>query len=82
MCLIVAVTVWTVNLNREWNVKNAIVVDQAVPVKLAPDPTSGDAFVIHEGLKVRELDHVGQWVNIKLQDGKEGWAMQDELGAI
>ena len=80
--LIMTAAIWIVNLNREWHVKDAVVIDEAVPVKLAPDSTSGDAFVIHEGLKVRELDNVGKWVNIRLQDGKEGWALRDELGAI
>jgi len=80
--LIMTVALWIVDLNREWHVKNAIVIDQTVPVKLSPDSTSGDAFVIHEGLKVNVVDHVGRWVNIRLQDGKEGWTLQDELGSI
>lgn len=80
--LIITATIWIVKLNRDWNVKNAIVINAAVPVKLAPDSTSNDAFVIHEGLKVKELDQVGKWIDIRLQDGKEGWVPKDELGTI
>lgn len=71
-----------VNLNRHLNIKNAIVIQQTATVKLAPDPTSNDAFIIHEGLKIRELDHVEDWIKIRLQDGKEGWIKQSEIGTI
>lgn len=80
--LIVTATLWIVSLNRELTVKNAIVVEPTAAVKLAPDATSNDAFVIHEGLKVRELDRVESWVKIRLQDGKEGWIEQNEIGTI
>ncbi|MGO9481416.1 MAG: tetratricopeptide repeat protein [Candidatus Kryptoniota bacterium] len=80
--LIITASIWLVNLNREWNVKSAVILDPAVTVKLAPDSTSSDAFIIHEGLKVRELDHVDRWVKIRLQDGKEGWLLKDEVGTI
>ena len=80
--LIITTSIWIVNLNRQWHIKNAIVVDAAASVKLAPDSTSSDAFIIHEGLKVRELDQVGKWIKIRLQDGKEGWIPQDEVGMI
>ncbi len=82
LLLIITAVFLLVNLNRRLNVKQAIVVQPVAVVKLAPDPTSNDAFIIHEGLKVREEDHVDNWVKIRLQDGKEGWIQQDEIGAI
>ncbi len=80
--LIITAAIWIVSLNREFTVKNAVVLEPTAAVKLAPDSTSNDAFVIHEGLKVRELDRVESWVKIRLQDGKEGWIQQNEIGAI
>lgn len=80
--LVITTALWIVSLNREFTVKNAIVVEPAAAVKLSPDSTSNDAFVIHEGLKVRELDRVESWVKIRLQDGKEGWIEQNEIGTI
>ncbi len=80
--LIVSGSLWVVNLNRDANVKNGIVIEPTATVKLAPDSTSNDAFVIHEGSKVRALDKVEDWVKIRLQDGKEGWIKQDEVGMI
>lgn len=80
--LIVTVSLLTVKLNRDINVKSAIVVEPTATVKLSPDPTSNDAFIIHEGLKVRELNSVGDWVDIRLQDGKEGWIQRSDIATI
>jgi hypothetical protein len=82
LLLIIAVIPLIVNLNREMNIKSGIMIEPSTTVKLAPDKTSNDAFIVHEGLKVRELDQVENWVKIRLQDGKEGWVPQNEIGAI
>jgi len=82
LILIVVGTLWIVNVNRQMNVKEAVIVDPTVAVKLSPDSTSNDAFIIHEGLKVRETNSVGDWIEIRLQDGKEGWIRQIDAGAI
>ncbi len=80
--LVIAASLLTVKLNREANVRSAIVLEQAATVKLSPDPTSNDAFIIHEGLKVRELNQIGDWIEIRLQDGKEGWIQQSDIATI
>ena len=80
--LIVVGVVWGVNVNRTMTVKDAVVTAPTATVKLSPDPSSNDAFVVHEGLKVRELDKVDTWIRIRLQDGKQGWIQQDEIGTI
>ncbi len=80
--LIVTSIFLIINLNRELNVKNAIVIQPTATVKLSPDPSSNDAFIVHEGLKVTELDKVESWIKIRLQDGKEGWIQQNEIGTI
>ena len=82
LLLILAAIPLIINLNRELNVKSGIIVESSATVKLAPDQTSSDAFIVHEGLKVRELDQVENWIKIKLQDGKEGWIPQSEIGTI
>lgn len=51
----------------------AIITAHTVTAKSSPDPKSIDAFVIHEGLKVKVTDSVGDWVKIVLPDGKVGW---------
>jgi len=41
--------------------------------KSAPDASATDAFMIHEGIKFHLMDQVGDWVKIRLADGKVGW---------
>ena len=51
----------------------AVLQQQIVTVKNSPDDSSSDAFVLHGGVKVQIVDRVGQWVKIRLADGKVGW---------
>ena len=71
--LLVVVVLLVIRVNREVNVKNGIIIEQAVNVKLSPDEQSSDAFIVHEGLKVKLEDEVNDWIKIRLQDGKIGW---------
>jgi len=71
-----------IKLNRRLNVRNAIVITNVVTVKLSPDEKSNDAFVIHEGLKVKLEDKVDNWVKIRLHDGKVGWITKNNVGII
>ncbi len=60
----------------------AIVTSNVVTVKSSPDPQSVDAFVIHEGLKVKMGDRIGEWAKVTLADGKVGWIRQHEVERI
>lgn len=60
----------------------AIVTSNVVTVKSSPDPQSVDAFVIHEGLKVKMGDRIGEWTKVTLADGKVGWLRFHELERI
>jgi hypothetical protein len=51
----------------------AVVVALITTVKNSPDAHSSDAFVLHAGVKVRVIDSVNDWVQIRLADGKVGW---------
>ena len=61
----------------------AIVMAPVVSVKSSPsEGSSKDLFVIHEGTKVTILDEVGEWKNISLADGRQGWIVSDNLEVI
>lgn len=61
---------------------DAIVTALTTTAKTSPDAKSVDAFVIHEGLKVRLSDGVGGWVKIILPDGKVGWIRTEDCERI
>lgn len=60
----------------------AIVMTPSVTVKGAPDNSGTDLFVIHEGLKVRVIGDLGDWLNIRLEDGNEGWVVKKDVEKI
>lgn len=80
--LAVSFSISAIKYNREFNIKNGIVVQQSATAKLSPDPDSKDAFVIHEGLKVKVEDKVDDYYRIRLKDGKIGWLPQNDLDMI
>ncbi len=61
---------------------DAIVTAAVVTAKTSPDTQSVDAFVVHEGLKVKLSDSVGEWVKITLADGKVGWVRAQDCERI
>ncbi|MGD0036990.1 MAG: tetratricopeptide repeat protein [Bacteroidota bacterium] len=60
----------------------AIIIAQTVTAKSSPDVKAVDAFVIHEGVKVKLTDAVSEWVKVTLADGKIGWILIDQCERI
>lgn len=50
-----------------------IVFDPSVTVKSSPSDGSIDLFVIHEGTKVKIKDQVGDWYEVRIASGSQGW---------
>lgn len=61
----------------------AIIMKPVVTVKSSPSAeASKDLFILHEGTKVRILDSVGEWKNISLADGRQGWLTSGTIEVI
>jgi hypothetical protein len=82
----VSVALWATMIGiqsfRETSQDKAVIIAQIVTAKSSPDSKSVDAFVIHEGLKAKITDAVGNWVKITLADGKVGWILTDQCERI
>ena len=50
--------------------------------KSSPSESGTDLFVLHEGTKVYLMDRVGEWSEIRLEDGNRGWIPTDKLEII
>ena len=63
---------------------SAIVMRPVSSVKSSPSGGNAakDLFVLHEGTKVRILDNVGDWCNIELSDGRQGWIPTKDIEII
>lgn len=72
-----------VQKNDYMNTDDAIVMRPVISVKSSPSSgSSQDLFILHEGTKIRIIDEVGEWNNIELADGRQGWLKSDEIETI
>mgnify|MGYP001203467301 CR=1 FL=1 len=55
------------------NKKEAIIFSSAIVVYSAPTENSTNLFSLHAGTKVELIDQIGEWFNIKLINGNNGW---------
>ena len=62
---------------------DAVVMRPVVSVKSSPsDADTKNLFILHEGTGVELLDSVGEWCNVRLSDGREGWLKREEIDTI
>lgn len=61
----------------------AVIVAPVSSAKSSPSADSSkDLFVLHEGTKVRIIDAIGEWKNISLTDGRQGWIRETDMEVI
>ncbi len=60
----------------------AIVLSTAAVVKASPERAGKDLFILHEGTKVEVLDTFGEWSEIRIADGNEGWIRSSSIEII
>ncbi|MCI1639753.1 MAG: BatD family protein [Bacteroidales bacterium] len=69
--------------NEYTKVDSAIVMSPVSSVKSSPSSESSkDLFVLHEGTKLKIIDELGEWNNIELADGRQGWIKKDNIEII
>ena len=74
-------SVWQRNVYRRAD--SAVVMKPVSSVKSSPsEESSKDLFLLHEGTEVDVLDSVGNWVNISLSDGRQGWILAGDIEII
>lgn len=60
----------------------AIIFSPKVDVKSSPTDDGINVFILHEGSKVRILKEAGEWYNIRIASGSEGWIHQSNCQRI
>lgn len=60
----------------------AVIMSPEVYVRSSPTESGTDLFAIHSGLKVKIANQSGDWYEIRLPDGKEGWLESTHLEII
>jgi len=85
--IVLALTIFSLGLAAQKyhyskKVNEAIVFSPSVTVKSAPNKTSVDLFVVHEGTKVEITDEAGEWYEIEIANGSIGWLPQSAVENI
>ncbi|MCF8226206.1 MAG: tetratricopeptide repeat protein [Bacteroidales bacterium] len=62
--------------------RRAIILTPSVVVKSSPSSSGTDLFILHEGTGVNTDEHVGEWVEIRISDGRVGWIPSESLEVI
>lgn len=62
--------------------KEAIIFSSTVIVNSAPTSNSTDLFSLHAGAKIKIIDKIGDWINIKLINGNTGWIKQNNCRVL
>jgi tetratricopeptide (TPR) repeat protein len=62
--------------------QEGIIFTPTVTVKSSPTDNSVDLFVIHEGTKVRLLDMLEGWTEIRIANGSVGWIKNNDFKPV
>lgn len=60
----------------------AIIMAPSITVKSSPASSGTDIFILHEGTKVRVTDKVGEWSEVRIEDGNTGWIPTSKMEVI
>lgn len=80
--IVISVTTYVFAYHQKKNVYDndwAIILSPSVTIKGSPDNSGTDLFQLHEGTKVKIIDQLGDWREIKLSDGNVGWLRSEDL---
>ena len=58
--------------------KEAIIFTSSIVVNSEPKTNSTNKFTLHSGSKIEILDTNGEWINIKIANGSNGWIKKSE----
>ena len=80
--LFLAFSTYVFSYHRKKNIYDhnfAIILSPSVTIKGSPDNSGTDLFQLHEGTKVKIIDQMGEWKEIRLSDGNVGWLRDENL---
>lgn len=60
----------------------AVIIAPSVVVKSSPSDSGTDLFVLHEGTSLTTDEIVGEWIEIRIIDGRVGWIRTKSLEII
>ncbi|MGF1566078.1 MAG: SH3 domain-containing protein [Flavobacteriales bacterium] len=84
-CIFIGFTAYgmaNATMNRIEANTEAVILAASVEVKNGPSSNENNAFVLHEGTKVKIRQQRGEWFEIKLANGRVGWVLAETIETI
>ena len=84
-CILLSATSFTFGYFNKANIERtdeAIVFVPSVTIKSSPTDSGNNLFILHEGIKVRIEDRIGEWCEVRIADGKKGWIRISDIKVI
>jgi tetratricopeptide (TPR) repeat protein len=82
VCWIFILLIWTTKIYLFETEKQGVILSTSVTVYAEPAANTTELFVIHEGTIVNILRSSGEWLEVRLIDGKTGWLSGNVLEVI
>lgn len=79
LLFVCSITISAQKYNDAYQYEDGIIISSTITIKSSPSTTSVDLFVLHEGTKVKVLDHIDGWEKIKIANGNIGWLPSSSL---
>lgn len=76
---------FTFSFQQKNNILNhgyGILTPSVIAVKSSPSDSGKDLFVLHSGTKVKIIDSVGDWYEVRISDGNMGWILKETMEKI
>lgn len=85
VCILISLLPYSLAISREQfetNTSLAIVLEPTATLRSAPDDTSTDLEQLFEGTRVKLQERLGEWWQVKLENGNTGWLKNEVLEQI
>jgi hypothetical protein len=82
---VLAIGALTISINQRNEVVNskaAIIMSSSVTLSTSPDKNGTQMVVLHEGTHVVILSTIGDWSEVRLDDGNVGWIKSQDIEVI
>jgi len=83
--IVIMLTSFTFSFQQKSNIEKhgyGILIPSVIAVKSSPSDSGKDLFVIHAGTKVKIIDSVGDWYEVRIADGNMGWILKETMEKI
>ncbi|HCT30095.1 MAG TPA: hypothetical protein DIW31_05060 [Bacteroidales bacterium] len=85
LAIVIVLLSFTFSSQQKNNIEKhgyGILTPSVIAVKSSPGDSGKDLFVLHAGTKVKIIDSIGDWYEVRIADGNMGWILKETMEKI